>query len=117
MGEITRNIAGDRLKVQSLLPVGADPHSYSDGLKPHKMEDEVQSGQMAKLVDQIKASGAPALFLDEVEKPAHPPQIADGTGVKIIEDLHVEPLTNGAAARTYLDIMKYNVTRIVNALK
>src|SRR5512144_816481 len=26
--DITRNIAGDRLRVQSLLPLGADPHSY-----------------------------------------------------------------------------------------
>ena len=264
LADITRNIAGDRLKVESLLPVGTDPHSYepvpadvakinqskllivngleyerfldplleseggehtiitaSDGLKPNGMEDEedvgemvddphmwldptrvityvenirkaltnldpsgaavyessadaysaklkdldawikeqvlqipaekrllvtnhdalgyfsehygftivgavlpgvssdasTSAGQMAKLVDQLKASGAPAIFLDEVENPALAQQIADETGVKIIEDLHVESLTDGAPAGTYLDMMKYNVTRIVNALK
>ena len=26
--DITRNVVGDRVKVESLLPVGADPHSY-----------------------------------------------------------------------------------------
>ena len=28
LADITRNIAGERLDVESLLPVGADPHSY-----------------------------------------------------------------------------------------
>src|SRR5688500_9802406 len=28
LADIVRNIAGDRVKVEALLPVGADPHSY-----------------------------------------------------------------------------------------
>jgi ABC-type Zn uptake system ZnuABC Zn-binding protein ZnuA len=28
LADITQNIAGDRIKVDSLLPVGTDPHSY-----------------------------------------------------------------------------------------
>src|ERR1051325_10929120 len=28
LADITRNIAGDRFQVESILPVGADPHSY-----------------------------------------------------------------------------------------
>src|SRR5215207_1933941 len=28
LADITRNVAGERLAVESLLPVGADPHSY-----------------------------------------------------------------------------------------
>ena len=28
LADITRNIAGDRLRVESLLPIGSDPHSY-----------------------------------------------------------------------------------------
>ena len=28
LADITQNIAGDRAKVKSLLPIGADPHSY-----------------------------------------------------------------------------------------
>ena len=75
------------------------------------------AGQMAQLIEQIKSSGAPAIFLDEVENPALAQQIADETGVKIVEDLHVESLTDGAPAGTYIDMMKYNVTQIVDALK
>src|SRR5687768_11069309 len=73
--------------------------------------------QMAALIDQIKASGAPAIFLDEVENPALAQQIADETGVKIVEDLHLESLTDGPPAATYIDMMKHNVTQIVDALK
>jgi ABC-type Zn uptake system ZnuABC Zn-binding protein ZnuA len=73
--------------------------------------------QMAELIDQIKSSGAPAIFLDEVENPTLAQQIANETGVKIVDDLHLESLTNGAPAATYIDMMKHNVTRIVEALK
>ena len=73
--------------------------------------------QMAALIDQIKASGASALFLDEAENPAFAQQIADETGVKVIEDLHLESLTDGPPAATYIDMMKHNVTQIVVALK
>ena len=75
------------------------------------------AGQMAKLIDQIKSSGAPAIFLDEVENPTLAQQISDETGVKIIDDLHVESLTDGPPAGTYIDMMNYNVTRIVDALR
>jgi ABC-type Zn uptake system ZnuABC Zn-binding protein ZnuA len=75
------------------------------------------AGQMADLIDLIKASGTSAILLDEVENPALAQQIADETGVKIVEDLHLESLTDGAPAGTYIDMMKYNVTQIVNALK
>ncbi len=73
--------------------------------------------QMAELIDQIKSSGTPALFLDEVENPALAQQIANETGVKVVEDLHLESLTDGPPAATYIDMMKHNVTRIVEALK
>ena len=75
------------------------------------------AGQMSALIDQIKASGVPALFLDEVENPALAQQIADETGVKVVEDLHLESLTDGPPAGTYIDMMKHNVTRIIGALK
>jgi ABC-type Zn uptake system ZnuABC Zn-binding protein ZnuA len=73
--------------------------------------------QLAELIDQIKSSGAPAIFLDEVENPALAQQIADETGVRVVTDLHLESLTDGAPAATYIDMMKYNVTQIANALR
>ena len=74
------------------------------------------AGEMAELIDLIKSSGAPAIFLDEVENPALAQQIADETGVAVITDLHLESLTDGPPAGTYIDMIKYNVTQIVEAL-
>ena len=73
--------------------------------------------QMAALIDQIKASGAPAIFLDAADNTTFAQQIADETGVRVVTDLHLESLTDGAPAATYIDMMKNNVSQIVNALK
>ena len=73
--------------------------------------------QLAALIDQIKSSGAPAIFLDASDNITLAEQIASETDVKVITDLHLESLTDGAPASTYIDMMKYNVTQIVNALK
>ena len=72
---------------------------------------------LAQVIDQVKASGAPAIFLSEVENPNLADQIASETGVKVVNDLYLETLTAGPPAATYLEMMKYNVTRIVDALK
>jgi ABC-type Zn uptake system ZnuABC Zn-binding protein ZnuA len=37
--------------------------------------------------------------------------------VKIVDDLYLESLTDGGPAPTYIEMMKHNVTRIVEALK
>ena len=53
----------------------------------------------------------------EEEKRLLAQQIADETGVRIITDLHLESLTVGPPAASYIDMMKHNVTLIVEALK
>ena len=90
--------------------VGTVIESFSTDASP-------SAQQMAGLIDQIKASGAPAIFIDAADNPALAQQIADETGVKLVTDLHLESLTDGAPAGTYIDMMKYNVTQIVIALK
>jgi len=62
--------------------------------------------QMAALIDQIKASGAPAIFLDASDNTTLAQQIAAETNVKVITDLHLESLTDGAPAGTYIDMLK-----------
>ena len=84
--------------------------SFSSGASP-------SAGQMANLIDQIKSSGAPAIFLDASDNESLAKQIADETGVSIVTGLHLESLTDGAPAATYVDMMKHNVTLIVDALK
>jgi ABC-type Zn uptake system ZnuABC Zn-binding protein ZnuA len=73
--------------------------------------------QMADLIDQIQSSGAPAIFLDGSENQGLADQIADETGVRVVTDLHLESLTDGPPAATYIDMMKHNVMLIVEALK
>jgi ABC-type Zn uptake system ZnuABC Zn-binding protein ZnuA len=90
--------------------VGTVIESFSSDASP-------SAQQLAALVDQIKASKAPAIFLDASDNPTLAKQIAAETSVKVITDLHLESLTDGAPAATYMDMMKDNVTKIVNALK
>jgi ABC-type Zn uptake system ZnuABC Zn-binding protein ZnuA len=73
--------------------------------------------EMSALIDLIKASGAPAIFLGEVESPKLANQIAAETNVKVVSDLYLESLTTGVPAATYIEMMKYNVSRIVDGLK
>ena len=73
--------------------------------------------ELAALIEQIKATGAPAIFLGEVENSDLADQIAAETKATVVDDLHLESLTDGAPAATYIDMMKHNVTRIVDGLK
>lgn len=73
--------------------------------------------QMAQLIDEINANGVPAIFLSEAENTILAEQIASETDVRIVNNLYLESLTDGAPAGTYLDMMRHNVSSIVEALK
>jgi ABC-type Zn uptake system ZnuABC Zn-binding protein ZnuA len=90
--------------------VGTVVESFSSGASP-------SAEQMASLIEQIQSSGAPAIFLDASDNDALAKQIADETGVRVVTGLHVESLTDGAPAATYIEMMKHNVTLIVEALR
>ena len=72
---------------------------------------------LAALIEQVKAAGAPAIFLGEVENPDLANQIAEEINVKVVDNLYLESLTDGTPAATYIDMMKHNVNQIVEALK
>jgi ABC-type Zn uptake system ZnuABC Zn-binding protein ZnuA len=90
--------------------VGAVIPSFSSGSSP-------SAQQMADLIEQIKLHEAPAIFLDASDNPDLAQQIAAETGVKVVADLHIESLTEGGPAGTYIDMMRDNVTKIVQALQ
>ena len=73
---------------------------------------------MAALIDQIKTTGAPAIFLDTGTNPQLAQQIANETGIRVVSDLYTFSLsaTDGPAS-TYLDLMRYDTQLIVQALK
>ncbi|MFN8594821.1 MAG: metal ABC transporter substrate-binding protein [Anaerolineae bacterium] len=74
--------------------------------------------QLAALIDHIKASGAKAIFLETGTNPQLAQQVASETGAKVVTDLFTHSITepNGRAP-TYLDMMRFNTTAIVSALK
>ena len=74
--------------------------------------------QMASLIDTIKRSGAPAIFLDIGENQTLAKQIASESGAKVITDLYVESISVAdGPAPTYIDMIKHDVSIIVDALK
>jgi ABC-type Zn uptake system ZnuABC Zn-binding protein ZnuA len=73
--------------------------------------------EIVAAVESVKSSGAPAIFLGEVENADLANQIAAETGVKVVDTLYLESLTDGDPAPTYIAMMKHNVTSIVDALK
>jgi ABC-type Zn uptake system ZnuABC Zn-binding protein ZnuA len=85
---------------------------------PSSSSDSSPSAQqLAELIEQIKVHQAPAIFLDASDNTDLAQQIAAETGVRVVTDLHFESLTNGAPTSNYIDMMKYNVTKIVEALQ
>jgi len=74
--------------------------------------------QMADLINVIKSSGTPAIFVETGVNTQLAEQIASETNVKVVSNLYLETLSapNGPAP-DYIDMVKYDVTQIVDALK
>ena len=90
--------------------VGAVIPSFSSNSAP-------SAQQMADLIEQIRLYEVPVIFLDASDNPDLAQQIAAETGVRVVTDLHLESLTEGGPAGTYMDMMRDNVTKIVQALQ
>lgn len=74
--------------------------------------------QLADLITAIRQTGTPAIFLEKGSNPQLADQIAQETGVKVVNDLYLETLTPpGGPAPNYLSMMRYDTTVIVGALR
>jgi ABC-type Zn uptake system ZnuABC Zn-binding protein ZnuA len=74
--------------------------------------------EMAALIDAINSTGAPAVFLNVSDNPNLADQVAAETNITVVTDLYIETLSaSDGPAATYIDMMKYNVSKIVEALK
>jgi ABC-type Zn uptake system ZnuABC Zn-binding protein ZnuA len=73
---------------------------------------------LSDLVRAIESSGARAIFVEIDESPDLARQIAAETGVAVVADLLDHSLTEpDGPAPTYIDMMKYDTRRIVEALR
>ena len=77
---------------------------------------EPSAQEMAALFDRIRAQGVPAIFVTSVANPALAQRLAEDAGVRLVT-LQGHSLTDDqGAAPSYLDLMRYNVRAIVEAL-
>ncbi|PJF34258.1 MAG: hypothetical protein CUN49_16575, partial [Candidatus Thermofonsia Clade 1 bacterium] len=76
------------------------------------------AGEIAELVERIKATQVPAIFADNVTNPRLMEQIAREAGVKLAPPLFTDALGEaGSEGETYLKMMRYNLRTIIEALK
>jgi ABC-type Zn uptake system ZnuABC Zn-binding protein ZnuA len=71
---------------------------------------------LAALTERILETGAPAIFLETGTNPRLAEQLASETGIKIVPDLYTHS-TGEAPTSTYIEMMRYNTTVIVEALR
>jgi ABC-type Zn uptake system ZnuABC Zn-binding protein ZnuA len=73
---------------------------------------------LARLTDKIKATGAPAVFLETGSNAQLADQLAGETGIKVVTGLLTHSTTaKDGPAPDYVSMMRYDVNAIVNALR
>jgi zinc/manganese transport system substrate-binding protein len=95
----------DAYDMTFLAPVGIDT------------EAEPSAQKLAVLIDQLKADGAAALFIENITSPALLQQIADETGLTIGGRLFSDALSErGGPATSYLAMFEHNLNTLLTAL-
>jgi ABC-type Zn uptake system ZnuABC Zn-binding protein ZnuA len=78
---------------------------------------EPSPAQLADLIQLIRSTGVKAIFLEAGTNSQLADQIASETGVRVVTDLYTHSLTPPEGpAPTYIKMMEYNVSIIVDAL-
>ncbi len=91
--------------------IGTVVPSVSTGSEP-------SAQQLAQLVDHIKSTGAKAIFLERGVNPQLAEQVAKETGSTVVTNLYGDSLSEATGpASTYIDMLKFDTTTIVDALK
>jgi zinc/manganese transport system substrate-binding protein len=75
------------------------------------------AGELAELIEDIKAAGVPAIFAENISNTDVMETIAREAGVTLAPTLYTDALGEaGSDGDTYLKMVRYNVTTIVAAL-
>jgi zinc/manganese transport system substrate-binding protein len=81
-------------------------------------ETEASAKEVAQLIKQIQREKIKALFLENMSNPKLLTQLAKDTGVSPGPELYVDALSKaGGPADSYLKLMRYNVTQLVEGMK
>jgi len=79
-------------------------------------DDEPSARKITDLIKTIKGEGVKAVFFESIENPKVVDRITKETGAKLGGKLYADGLGDNEAA-TYLDMVHYNITTIVEGLK
>lgn len=75
------------------------------------------AGETAALVEEIEASGVPAVFAENVSNPGVMERIAREAGVELAPPLYTDALGEpGTGGETYVEMERYNASTIAEAL-
>jgi ABC-type Zn uptake system ZnuABC Zn-binding protein ZnuA len=78
---------------------------------------EPSAKALAELTRRIKEEQIPAVFAEADFSPKMLEVLAKDAGVKIVTNLYDDSLSSGPPADTYINMLRHNVTQMVNALK
>ncbi len=86
---------------------------------PSLSTDAVPSAQdLSHLVDRMRELGVKAIFLETGSNPELAHQVARETGIHVVTELYTHsPSRPGGPAPTYLDMVRFNTSTIIAALK
>jgi ABC-type Zn uptake system ZnuABC Zn-binding protein ZnuA len=81
-------------------------------------EQEPSAQQIARLVKLIEEQQVAAVFTENTVNPRLAEQIAGEAGINVVTTLYTDALGEpGSEGATYIDMMRYDVQQIVEALK
>jgi zinc/manganese transport system substrate-binding protein len=81
-------------------------------------ESEASAQDVAKLIEQIRAEGVSALFIENMSDPRLLEQIASETGVAVGGELYADALSEAdGPAPDYLSMFRYNVAQLIPAMR
>ncbi|MGB9751438.1 MAG: ABC transporter substrate-binding protein [Roseiflexus castenholzii] len=73
--------------------------------------------QLARLTERVREAGVKVIFLETSANPQLAEQLARETGIRVVSDLYTHSLSDAdGPSPTYIDMMRYNVKQIVEAL-
>ena len=80
-------------------------------------ESEVSARDIAGIITQVKASGIPAVFLENISDDRLMRRISAETGARVGGTLYSDALTDEkGAAPTYIDMVRHNIKALTSAL-
>ena len=86
------------------------------GIEGVSTQDEPSSKRITDLISTIKNEGVKAVFFESIENPKVVTEITKETGAKVGGELYADGLGDKEAS-TYQDMVRYNITTIVEGLK